>query len=105
MTIVAGPLYSPRRYRRARVAVFILTLLGLMTFAAVRGMTVQCRTHDDCLLVNEGGCLLLSGKPGDVLLIGTQTRRCDVSGWGVQVELSERAEAILRKLGAMRESW
>jgi hypothetical protein len=36
MTIAAGPLYSPRRYRRARIVVFILALLGLMTFAAVR---------------------------------------------------------------------
>ena len=70
------PLYSPRRYRRARISVFILALLGLMTFAAVGVMTGQCRTHDNCLLINEGNCLLIGGKPRDALLInGTQTRQ------------------------------
>jgi hypothetical protein len=97
MAATSFPDFGPRRYRRAWVTGLVFVFLGLISLAAVGAIAGQCRTENDHLLVDTGSRLLIS--PGNTLLTGTQTRRCELSGWRLRFELSERAEAILRKLG------
>jgi hypothetical protein len=97
VTAVANPSYSPSRYRRARAAVLIIALLGLMAFAAVEATTVQCRNEHQRLLRNAGDCIRLNS--GGCLLINEQRRQCEVGIGDLHWLVSERAVVILRKLG------
>jgi hypothetical protein len=98
MTAVANPLsYSPSRYRRARAVVLIMALLGLMAFAAVEALTVQCRNEHQPLLRNGGGCVLRNS--GGCVLLNEQRRQCEVGIGDLRWLVSERAVVILRKLG------
>ncbi len=87
--------YSPRLYRRARLGILILALLGLLSFAAVRDMAGQCRTTDEYL---TGGGQLLTGG-GQLLVTGKKTTRCELSGWGLRVAVPEQVADILREVG------
>ena len=97
MSIATASDLNPRLSRRVRLGL-ILALLGLLTFAAVRDMAGQCRTEDDCLAVGNGSCMAVGGGEG-VVLTGSHTTRCELTGWGLRVELSQTAVAILRQLG------
>ena len=95
MSVADYPFYQPRLYRRARLGLLILALLGLMGFAAVQDMARQCRTEQGCLALEKGGCLGLNG--GGVLILYAKTTRCDLTGWGLRVALPEWAAGILRE--------
>jgi len=95
MSIAVSNSYSPRLYRRARLGLLILALLGLMIFAAVQDMAGQCRTENPCL-ADRDGCI---GDASGALGVG-KTTRCEltVAGW-LRIGLSEQAADILRRLG------
>jgi hypothetical protein len=95
MSLITGTAYSPRLYKRSRVAVLILVLLGVMSFAAVRNMAGQCRTEYQCL-GDSGGCL---GDAGGVLAVG-ETTRCELTlgGW-LRIALSKQMADTLRRFG------
>jgi hypothetical protein len=97
MSAVAVPPYTPHKYRRARIGVLVLVFLGLMFFAAVRTMAVDCRNEHQRLLLNSGGCIAL--HQGGCLLLNEQRERCEVVAGDLRWALSERAAAILRKFG------
>ena len=98
MAVVTVPGYAPRTYRQRTLLLLVLALFGLMTFAAVGQMTGQCRTEKDCLAADNGNCLLTDN--GERLLTGTETTQCELRGWGLRIELSERAANMVRALGA-----
>ena len=58
MSFVDDAASPPRLYKRGRVAVLILALLGLMSFAVVRDMAGQCDTETKCL-ADRDGCLVV----------------------------------------------
>jgi hypothetical protein len=93
--VIAAPRHT-RRVLTATAALVTLLFLG-MSLAAIGQLTGRCYTENDCLAVSAGNCLLVS--PGNRLLTGTQTTRCELTGWGLRVDLSERAADILRSLG------
>ncbi len=97
MSAVAVSPYAPCRYRLTLISVATLAFLGLLWLAAILEMKVECRTLNNCL--GTGGNTCLGVGSNSVLGTGHQTRQCEISAWGFQSELSEQAEAILRKLG------
>jgi hypothetical protein len=96
MSVVIAAPRQTLRVLTATAAVVALLFLGI-SLAAIGQLTGRCRTENDCLAVSAGNCLLVS--PGNPLLTGTQTTRCELTGWGLRVELSERVADILRSLG------
>jgi len=98
MSVAHHPLYAPRLYRRVRLGILILVLFGSMSFAAVRAMTLDCRNENQRLLLyGGGGCLALQG--GGCLLLNGQQQQCELAAGDLRMAVSERAAAILRKLG------
>jgi hypothetical protein len=94
------PMPLPHRSRALIIAsLLILVLFFGLSWAAVAEMTGYCKIRPDCLAVDRtpGNCLQV--KPGSDLLTGTVSRKCELSVWGVHVDLSDRTEAIVRKLG------
>lgn len=91
MSVVAGTAYPPSRCKLGQVAVLILALLGLISFAAVRDMAGQCRIG---CLADSGGCL---GDASGVLQDG-KTTRCELAagGW-LRIALSEQSADTLRR--------
>jgi hypothetical protein len=96
MSIVIALPRHTRRVLTATATILALLFLGML-LAAIGQLSGRCHTENDCLAVSAGNCLLVS--PGNSLLTGTQTARCELTGWGMRVELSERAADILRSLG------
>jgi hypothetical protein len=96
MSVAHYPSYLPRQYRRARLGILILVLLGLMSFVAVRDMAGQCRITDEYL--TGGGKLLTEG--GQLLVTGRKITRCEltVGGW-LRIAISEQVADILRRFG------
>jgi hypothetical protein len=96
MSVVHRPLYAPRLYSRAWRDILILALVGLVSFAAVRELSGQCRTTDEHL---TGGGQLLTGS-GQPLVTGRKITRCELTaaGW-LRIGLSEQAADILRRFG------
>lgn len=80
----------------AAVAILVLLFLG-MSLAAARELAGRCHTTQDCLAVAPGQCLEVS--PGNALLTGTQTTRCELGLWDVRIRVSEKAADILQRLG------
>jgi hypothetical protein len=102
VSVVTVPEYTPHKYRTAMIAGLIALLISIfligMSVATVGEMTGYCQIQKNYLLVNTGNPLLIS--PGNPLLIDqTQTRHCELNVWNIRFELSERAEAALRKIG------
>jgi hypothetical protein len=94
MSVAHYPSYSPRLYRRARLGILIVALLGLMSFTAVRDMAGQCRTTDECV-TGGGGCLTGGGS-----IFGRKITRCELTvGEWLRIALSEQAAVILRRFG------
>jgi hypothetical protein len=98
MSVAIERLYSLRLYGRARLGIVILTLLGLMTFTAVRDMAGQYRTEQGCVARNNGGCIGRNG--GGVVALNKKTTSCEltVGGW-LRLALSQQAADMLRRLG------
>jgi hypothetical protein len=59
----------------AWVAVMVALLLGVMTFAAVREMTAECRREQGYLLTEEGDRIALEDGSG-FLLLEEKSLRC-----------------------------
>jgi hypothetical protein len=96
VSVVAGATSLPRLYNRGRVALLILALLGLLSFAAARDITGQCRTTNEYL---TGGGKLLSGG-AQLLTTGKKITRCELTGWGwLRLAVSERTAEILCEFG------
>lgn len=96
MSVAQYPSYAPRLYRRARVSILILVLLGVLSFAAVRDMTGQCRTTDEYF---TGGGKILTGG-GQILTTGRKVTQCELTagGW-LRIAVSEQAADIFREFG------
>ena len=95
---IATASYSPRQYRRARLGILILALLGLMSFVAVRDMAGKCRTEQACIGAEGGGCIGAEG--GGFVAAEGKTMRCELTAWGwLRIALSEQAADILRRFG------
>jgi hypothetical protein len=99
MSISANVSYSPGRYRRARLGILIMALLGLLSLAAVREMAGECRTEQACIGLENGGCLGAEG--GGFIAANGKTTRCALTagGW-LRLELSEQTVDTLRRLGS-----
>jgi len=94
---------SSAALRKWRVYLAVSFLVAFFVFglswAAVAEMTGYCKIRPDCLAIDDtpGNCLQV--KPGSDLLTGTVSRKCELRVWGFHVDLSDRTETILRKLG------
>lgn len=98
MSVAQFPPYYPSLYRRARLALLILVLLGL-SFAAVWDMEEQCRAEQTCIEASTAGSCIEGSVPGSVIL-ATETTRCELTAWGwVRIALSQQAADILRRFG------
>jgi hypothetical protein len=81
MSVVASPAFTvPRKYRLANLAMLLLLYLGLLSFAAVNSMKVEC---GPAYLTLDGEILMLDGKR--LTLDGE--RECHVNASGVRVPL------------------
>jgi hypothetical protein len=99
VAVLGDILYRPRLYKRGRVAVLILVMLGLLSLAAVRGMAGNCLTEYGCLATGINGSCLPLGN-GFVLANGRSTTHCELTAWGwLRIALSEQAAEMLQKLG------
>lgn len=81
MSVVAAPAFLPRKYGLAKLALALLLFLGLMSFAAVIQMKVECK--QERLLLNQGGCLLLNSGGCNLL----NRRQCYVSAGDFRIPL------------------
>lgn len=96
MSVAQFPLYYPSLYRRARLGLILVLLLGLLSL--VSAMSGQCRTEQACLGLEKGGCLGLNG--GGVLLLHEKTTRCELTaGDWLRIAISEQVADILRRFG------
>jgi hypothetical protein len=94
MTDVTDLPTAPQHKRRVPIAV--AAVLVLLSLAAVCDMTGQCRTVNQRLLLNSGGCIALN--QGGCLLLNEQRQRCELVVGDARIALSETAAAIMRKL-------
>jgi hypothetical protein len=99
MSVAQFPSYHPSFYRRGRLVLLTLVVLGLMSFAAVGEMAGQCRTEQTCIEASNAGSCIEGSVPGSVIR-ATETTRCELTagGW-LRIALSQQAADILRRLG------
>ena len=96
ITLMASLTYdhASRKYRRAKIALLVLAVVGLISFAVAAKLPERCQFHQDCL--DSGSCLEVA--PGSPLLTGTVSRRCEVVAGNMRFRVPKRGQLIIDEI-------
>jgi hypothetical protein len=83
----------PRKYGRAGIALLVLGVIGLISFAIAAELPEKCQFHQDCL--DNGSC---SGAP---LHTATVSRQCEVAAGNMRFRVPKRGQLIIDEIKRM----